>query len=209
MVYRGIGNEFRELSQAKLLCRLHKLYKFRTVLQAPYDHATDPEVDNKMFPTYEANTGLEGYAKGSFDLVWNFGFLQRMPHLIHRMVYVSRRFVLAFVPNALNPGTIFHRVYHAVHASPCDHPERGYPMFMNLRGLQATFQEARVKVLEAGFIDIPIWFDTVVTLAELVGSSSRRPLRLPFTQHLLSVEKLTMPFGKIMAHHVYVFASVK
>lgn len=206
-MYRGVGNEFRELSQAKLLLRLHKLHQFETVLQAPYDHATDPEVDNKMFPNYRADISLDRYPKDSFDLIWNFGFLQRFPWMIHDMVRLSRRYVLAFVSNRLNPGQIFHRIYHATHGSPCDHPEGGEPMFMSLRGLQAIFQEAKIEILEAGYIDAPLWFDTVVTLTELAGSSTRKPLKLPFTHHLLSVEKLTMRFSKIMAHHVYAFGS--
>ena len=82
-------------------------------------------------------------------------------------------------------------------------------MFMSLKGLEAIFVEAEVKVLEAGYVDAPLWFDTVVTLTELAGSSSRRPLRIPFTSNLLSVERLTLPFGKVMAHHVYVFGSVE
>lgn len=209
IVYRGIGNEFRELSQAKLLCRLHELYHFKTVLQAPFDHATDPEVDNRMFPSYVADTSLEEYQENSFDLVWNFGFLQRHPSTIHDMARVSRRYVLAFVPNGLNPGVIFHRIYHATHSAPCDHPEGGEPAFMNLKGLQAIFQEGKIKVLEAGYIDAPIWFDTVVTLVELAGSSSRRPLRIPFTHHLLAIEKITMQFSRVMAHHAYSFGSIQ
>lgn len=206
-MYRGIGNEFRELSQAKLLHKLQKLYQFKTVLNAPYDHATDPEIDNKIFPNYKADLSLQRYPANSFDLVWNFGFLQRHPQIIKDMKHVSLRYVLAFVPNGLNPGAIFHQIYHATHDGPCNHPESGEPSLMNLRGLKAIFQEAKVKILEAGYIDAPIWFDTVVTLTELAGSSTRRPLRLPFTHNLLAVEKLMMPFSFIMAHHAYAFGS--
>ncbi len=206
-VYRGIGNEFRELSQAKLFRRLHKLYRFKRVLQAPYDYATDPEVDNKMFPNFKADVSLDRYSKSSFDLVWNFGFLQRFPQMVHDMARVSQRYILAFVPNGLNPGQIFHRIYHATYGSPCNHPEGGESAFMSLKGLEAIFQEAKIEVLEEGYIDAPLWFDTVVTLTEMAGSSSRKSLRVPFTHHLLSVEKLTMRFSKVMAHHVYAFGS--
>jgi len=183
--------------------RLNRLYRFKNVLQAPYDHSTDPEVDNKMFATYTASTSLKNLPDNSFDLVWNFGFVQRQLDLIYDMVRVSRRYVLAFVPNGLNPGNIVHWAYHKVYGGPCDHPERGDRRFMSLPGLNSLFQTVNLEVLEAGYVDAPIWFDTAVSLAEVAGSSSKKYLKFQLPEWLLSVERLTMPFGKIMAHYVY------
>lgn len=74
---------------------------------------------------------------------------------------------------------------------------------MSLSGLNSLLRIADIEVLESGYVDVPIWFDTVVSLAEVAGSSSKKPLQIRFPAWLLSVEQLTMPFGKIMAHYVY------
>jgi hypothetical protein len=210
-LYKGIGDLFRELSQERLMRRLNKLYRFKNVLQAPYERFTDPEVDNKVFTTFTTDTSLENYSDNSFDLVWNFGLLQRSPEILYDMLRVSRRYVLLFVPNGINPGHLIHRIYHIVRDEPCKHLERGNPELMTMNGVTNLLHSARVKVIEKGYIDAPLWPDTVVPLAELFGSthqSTTGSLRLPFSKKMLYVEKLTLHFGKVLAHHIYVFGKI-
>ena len=201
-VYLGIGNEFREISQARLMIRLRNKYDVQSVLNCPYDHATNPSLDNRMFFQWSASKQFPN--QGFWDLVWNFGFVQRDPLIIRRMIKLGR-YILLFVPNNNNFGMLFHELYHKVQGDVCNHPERGTPSLMNLRGLNLFLQREGIRVLESGYVDCPPWPDTVVTLAELFGGSSRKVMRVPFDQRLLQFEKLTMNFSRVMAHHCWAF----
>lgn len=200
-VYRGIGNEFRETSQARLMIRLRDKYDIQSVMNCPYDHATDPSIDNKMFPQWSASKQFP--SQGFWDLVWNFGFVQRDPLIIEKMVKLGR-YILVFTPNCTNFGMLTHKLYHKIRGDVCNHPERGSHSLMNLRGLTHFFQRENLHILESGYVDCPPWPDTVVTLTELFGGSSRKVMRVPFDERLLLFERLTMKVPLVMAHHCWV-----
>lgn len=203
--YHGIGDIYRCYSQYRLMKLLEKTYKFQSVVEVPYDHST-MGVDHNIFRCMHSSFRDFNKLKGKpYDLVFNFSFLQRDPSIIFEMKKVSRRYILVFVPNGFNPGMIFHNLYHRIYAAPCNHPEQGDPKLMTLDGLRTSFHGAGIKVLEMGYIDVPPWPDTVVTLTELLGSSSRKCMKLPFPKPLLYFEKLGRKLGKFLAHHLYVF----
>jgi len=203
----GVGNLYRKMSQYPMMRRWEKLYEIKSGLQAPYDPYINDDPNIFSFEC-DFSDSLDGFSEGSYDLVFNFGFVQRDPRLIHEMRRLSRRYVAAFVPNVYNFGHGFiHPFYHKMTRSVCNHIDRGDKTLMTLHGLESLFEKARLTIVEKGFVDVPPWLDTVVHLSELFGSSGPKPLRLPLPKALVHVEKLWPHwFKKVQAHHVYALA---
>lgn len=197
----GLGNAFREISQERLMIRLRDKYNIKSVLNCPYDQATDPNIDNKMFPRWTASKRFP--PSGKYDLVWNFGFVQRNTSMIWRMVALGRM-ILMFTPNYSNCGMMIHKLNHMIRGSICNHPERGFSELMTINGLSRFIHEEGYRILETGYVDCPPWPDTVSTLTELFGSSNRSVMNIPFTERLLIFEKLTMKIPMVMAHHCWI-----
>ena len=205
--FNGIGNLFRQYSQYQLMQTWEKKYQFNTALEFPFDRATDGIDGNCLSCEHVA---IEDYkvVDTKAEFVWNFGFLQRQPELLEKMKASSTKYVAAFVPNFFNPGTIVHLIYHKVYkdSNPCNHPERGNWKLMNLSGLRKMFEQSGFKILELGYVDIPPFPDTVVTIKEFFGSKSRDVLKVPGDmKKLLWFEKVAYP-KFIFAHHCYIFA---
>jgi hypothetical protein len=215
--FNGIGNLFRQYSQYSPMKRWEAKYDFKTALEVPFDHATDG-IDGNVFSmphsvVLDADEVSDGDAvrymqkmdATSHDFVWNFGFLQREPLLIVEMVRISRKYVAAFTPNYTNPGTIAHKLYHSLYGNVCVHPERGDKTLMCVEGLKSLFKNAGLKILDAGYVDIPPFPDTVVTVKEFFfGSTSRNVLKIPVNiRGLLPFERIGYP-RRIVAHHCYV-----
>lgn len=205
--FKGIGNLFRQYSQYHLMKKWEGKYHFHSALEAPYDLATDG-IDGNIFSCpHNAYTTIDGIPAESYDLVWNFGFLQRGPSLIRKMKKISKRYIAAFAPNYLNPGTLVHKLYHQIHGGPCIHPERGDPKWMTLRGLTRLFEASKLQILESGYIDLPPFPDTVVTIKQFFfGEKERVVLKIPIdVRLLLPFERIAFPKW-IIAHHCYVLA---
>lgn len=215
-VYRGIGNEFRALSQLKLMRRLRDQYNIRSVLNAPYDHATDPEVDNQPFAKWRAwvDVNLEHphiRFGEPYDMVWNFDFIQRHPALLKDMIQLSRRYVLAFAPNRYNGGQLIHGIYHRIHKDKCLHPEHGNATLMTKDGLETFFRSHDLKVLECSQMDLAPWPDWVVSLGVFFSAPKtsvgtdiyRNTPHLPMPKQLLAFEELIKPLAFTWGHHIY------
>lgn len=203
----GFGNRYRKFSQYPLMRRWEKKYEFATALQSPYDPYINDEA-NIFTCELTFSSSLMNVASKSYDLVFNFGFLQRFPYLIHEMKRVSKHYVAAFTPNRYNFGHGFIRsFYHRVRGTACQHIDRGEPSLMTLDGLVGLFERSGLTVLEKGHVDIPIWLDTVVHISELLGSGRPVPLKMPMPKQLVSLEDLWPNcFKKVQAHHIYAFA---
>lgn len=215
--FNGIGNLFRQYSQYALMQNWEDKYQFKSALEVPFDHATDG-IDGNVFSmphtvildadelsTRDILNCMKKKEAESYHLVWNFGFLQREPLLISEMARISQQYVAAFTPNYTNPGTIAHKLYHSVHGDECIHPESGDKTFMCIEGLKSHFKNAGLKILDAGYVDIPPFPDTVVTVKEFFfGSTTRGVMKIPVNvKKLLPFEHIGYP-RKIVAHHCYV-----
>ena len=216
MIYRGVGNRWREISQLKLMARLRDEYGIRSVLNAPYDYATDPEVDNEPFEEWAAwqtTTEPAPILNLSHDMVWNFDFIQRHPTLLKDMIHLSKRYVLVFVPNRYNGGQVIHALYHRLHGDVCLHPERGDPRLMTRRGLETLFCSHNLKVLESAEIDLAPWGDYAISLGVFFSAPKtsvgtdiyRNTPHLPLPKQLLAFEELINPFSFTWGHHCYCF----
>jgi len=215
--FNGIGNLFRQYSQYLLMKKWEAEYDFKNALEVPFDHATDG-IDGNVFSiphtavlnadelcADDAITHMQEIDANSYEFVWNFGFLQREPYFIVQMARISQKYVAAFTPNYTNPGTIAHKMYHSLYGDVCVHPERGDKTFMCIEGLKSLFKNAGLKILDSGYVDIPPFPDTVVTVKEFFsGSTTRGVLKIPVNvKGLLPFERIGYP-RRVIAHHCYV-----
>ena len=205
--FNGIGNLFRQYSQYRLMRDWENRYKFKTALEMPYDRATDG-IDGNIFScahvAYDESVSPASIPPCKAEFVWNFGFLQREPYMIKEMRRISTKYVAAFVPNWWNIGTSVHKIYHWMYGGTCNHPERGDRRLMGLHGIRKLFKENNILIIESGYIDIPPFPDTVVTVKEFFGSKSRDVLKIPVdVKKLLPFEQIAHPHW-IWAHHCYI-----
>jgi|YelNatPaOPRAMG01_1025707.scaffolds.fasta_scaffold09884_5 hypothetical protein len=206
--YRGIGDVFRRCSQYFLLKDWEQKYDFGSAVESPYDEATDGVDGLILSCPYKAVQDIDKLQPKSFDLVWNFGFIQRQPLLILKMRRISKKYIAAFTPNCFNPGLLVHKFYHFAYEKECTHPERGDASFMKINGLIKLFEWADLKVLEYGYIDIPPWPDTVVTIKQFFGKKSWEPIEFKVNiRPLLIFEKVLLPKA-IFAHHCYILGQL-
>jgi len=205
----GFGNTYRKLSQYPLMRAWEKKRQFANALQSPYDPYINDDAEIFECDLTFSRT-LEKVASKSYDLVFNFGFIQRFPRLIDEMKRVAKRYVAAFAPNRYNFGHGFiHPFFHRVRGTKCQHIDRGEPTLMMLDGLINLFERSGLTVLEKGYVDIPIWLDTVVHVSEIFGSRKPMPLRMPMPRQLVYLENLWPTwFKRVQAHHIYAFAGL-
>ncbi len=104
-------------------------------------------------------SGSLDFPADSFDLVWNFNVLPRSPDVavtIRAMAAVTRRYVLAFVPNRANYSFGFHRWQHRVAKEPWDH---GDVALMDGQALERVMTAQGLRVLDTWLVDVPWWPD--------------------------------------------------
>lgn len=96
-----------------------------------------------------------------FDFVWNFAYLPTCPSpdgMIEEMKRISRRYVAVFSVNAGNIGFPIHRAVHRKTGIPWTHGDIRYN---DRKFVRRKLQEHGLKVVEAGFVDCPIWPDSL------------------------------------------------
>lgn len=98
--------------------------------------------------------------KGEYDLVWSFCMLERLNDpgaYLKETARVSGKIVLMVTLNYKNHGTWLHRVYHRIKGMEWDH---GNFAMMGHKGIVDAFNQAGLKVLEKGAVDVPPSWDT-------------------------------------------------
>ncbi len=238
----GFGSVYERVSLGRLLNRLSKTLKIKTVLEygvpfsKGYDNmvfiknkcnvtVADPRVEKikKSWPSKIKPKFAKIPFKGEgFDLVWNFALLQTDPDSIKEMIKKSKKYVLFFTPNIWNYGTPFHVAYHIVSRKKCTHAERGSIRLRRLGGLKKFAENNNLKVLEAGYIDMPPWPDTAFSIREvkenilgmkLPPKEKIKPLPgkqvLDKVNNTMFIENSRLPIKYFFAHHQYVLAEKK
>jgi hypothetical protein len=114
------------------------------------------------------------FEDGTFDLVWNFDYLPLLNEpnrFVGEMARVSRKLVLAIVPNRRNLGYPVHALFNAWHrrSSPWGSPE-----WMAARPVRQAMEAQGLRVIESGFVDAPPWpgFDVLNLLGRYVRRST-------------------------------------
>lgn len=120
----------------------------------------------------------------SYDLVWNFNVMPRVPHpgrLLDEMIAASRRYVLLFVPNRANYSFWLHRLHHRVADEAWDHGP------VNLLAAEPWAEMLRQRgliVRQKLLVDVCWWpdiIDPARMLADMVPALARR-VRMPSSE---------------------------
>jgi hypothetical protein len=151
-------------------CGVTKGYDNITLLDAGVPvTVADDRIDrirrNWRFPQQPTFSTLQ--SAPAADLVWNFAQVQMNARLLDAMKSLSRKHVLVFVPNILNPGTPFHLVYHLLTRTRCRHAERGSLRIRTRSGLLRLLADRNIKVIESGYVDVPPIPDIAFSIREL------------------------------------------
>lgn len=104
------------------------------------------------------HTGLKSV---SFDFVWNFAFIptcENPDDFIDEMIRVSKKYVAIFSVNAGNIGFPIHRMVHKKTGIEWTHGDIRYN---NRHFIKKKLQEHGLKVVETGFVDCPVWPDSL------------------------------------------------
>ena len=104
------------------------------------------------------HTGMDS---GQYDLVWNFQHLSQHGEkeaLLAEMTRLSRRYIMSVAVNRFNPGFFSHRCTHRLFRIPWNHGDIPY---MNLFHVRRQFEESGLKIVKAGFVDMPPFPDSM------------------------------------------------
>jgi hypothetical protein len=206
--YEGMGSKWRRWSQYRLMATWEKTYHIRSAIEVPYDESTKG-IDWQALSCPSESRRTITTVKGKWDFVWNSNFLQRRPKLIFKMKELSNRYVTAFVSNGSNWGWLLYRLFHLFHNAPHS-PEYGDKRFMCVYGLTKLFECAGLRVLEAGYFDLPLFPDTFgCTIKGIIGGwEQRQELEIPIPfEWLRSFEYIARP-KRFFAHHIYVLGEI-
>jgi SAM-dependent methyltransferase len=116
------------------------------------------------------------FADRSFDFVWSWAALWRLPDpaaLLREQARVSRKLVFVAVPNPVQVGYQF-RKYIAEPEFVREVDER----WTDIGLIRRTLVGLGVEILEQGVLDVPPWPDTVMPAGELLRRLGIRSQRL-------------------------------
>lgn len=160
----------------------------------------------------------------SYDFVWNFAFIPTSEDpdaLIEEMKRISNKYVAVFSVNAGNIGFPIHRMVHKKTGIPWSHGDIRYN---NRHFMKKALQEHELKIVETGFVDCPIWPDSLgfrdVRLHRMNIDFSQMDWETPYIEMLQSntfprwmkavymVEKIPFPkfIKSVYAHINYTIA---
>jgi SAM-dependent methyltransferase len=167
------------------------------------------------------------FTNNSFDLVWNFAALWHVKNaglLLNEMARVSSNLVLIFVPNKKQPGyplrkyVLDRRFFRQIDES-----------WIDLHRITSHLKVQGMKLIEEGFIDIPLWPDTAIPIKKVLkknvdGKKSDKGISKGFwrwdimsyyrgnnpqlkdrIERLSFLEKVSIPkpLKVLWAHHLY------
>ncbi len=169
------------------------------------------------------HTGLPDRA---YDLVWNFAYIPTCSDpdaLIEEMKRLSRKYVMILTVNKGNIGFPIHRLVHRKTGIPWTHGDIRY----NSRHfIRKKLQEHGMKIVETGFMDCPVWPDSLgfrdVRLHRMNVDFNRMDWETPFTDMykankyptwywlVYCVEKFPMPkfLKSVHSHLNYTIAEI-
>ena len=110
---------------------------------------------------YEENLCHTDLKDSSFDFVWNFAFMPTCEEpdvFIDEMKRISKKYVAVFSVNSGNVGFPIHRMVHRRTGIEWTHGDINY---MNRHFIKRKLEEHGLKVIEAGFVDCPVWPDSL------------------------------------------------
>lgn len=164
------------------------------------------------------------FARNSFDFVWNFAYIpicENPDDFIEEMKRVSKKYVAIFSVNSGNIGFPIHRLVHKKTGIKWTHGDIRYN---NRHFIKKKLREHKLKIVETGFVDCPIWPDSLgfrdVRLHRMNIDFNKMDWEAPYVKMLSSnsfplwmklvymVEKLPFPkfIKSVYAHINYTIA---
>lgn len=135
-----------------------------TLLNGNYKYVSEWEkvgAQNRLNWVSEKNLYHTSFEDSSFDFVWNFAFMptcEKPDKFIEEMRRISRKYVAVFSVNSGNIGFPIHRLVHKKTGIEWTHGDIRY---MNRHYIKKKLQEHGLKVIETGFVDCPVWPDSL------------------------------------------------
>jgi hypothetical protein len=241
--HEGIGTLYERIVKGRMLRQLNQRHAYTSILELGcavtkgYDNLAflgqeldvtiaDANIDmiQAHWPFSQRPTFCTLDAAPPADLVWSFARVQLDPAVLDTMLEHTRRHVLVFVPNILNPGAPVHAAFHAFTKAACQHAERGNARLRTRAGLVKLLDSRGVRVLDSGYIDAPPIPNIAFSIDELKrtmgwsangAEQARRPAVDPSVvwrrmQALTRFETLpvTRPLRPILGHHIFAFGAL-
>lgn len=116
---------------------------------------------NKLKWAEEKDILNTSFQDKSFDFVWNFAYIptcKKPDDFICEMKRISKKYVAIFSVNSGNIGFPIHRMVHKKTGIPWTHGDIRYN---NRKFIQKKLIEHGMKVIETGFVDCPVWPDSL------------------------------------------------
>jgi hypothetical protein len=117
-------------------------------------------------------------ADDTFDLAWNWAALWHLPDglpeaLLHELVRVSRRAVFVAMPNRIQIGYLLRKYLL----------ERDFVNYVDedwadIRRVRRVLEDAGVRIVRQGVLDVPPWPDTVMPASEVLQRLGIRSTKL-------------------------------
>lgn len=164
------------------------------------------------------------FKNSSFDFVWNFAYIptcDRPDEFIDEMGRISKKYIGIFSVNAGNIGFPIHRLVHKKTGIDWTHGDIRYN---NRHFIKKKLQEHGFKVIETGFVDCPVWPDSLgfrdVRLHRMNLDFNKMEWEAPYVEMLVNnsfplwmklvyiIEKLPLPkfIKSVYAHINYTIA---
>ena len=116
------------------------------------------------------------FADGAFDLAWNWAALWYLPDpaaLLRELVRVSRRVVFVAMPNRAQVGYWLRK--HVLEREFVRYVDEGWADAGRIR---RVLEEAGVRIVRQGVLDVPPWPDTVMPAADVLKRLGLRSKKL-------------------------------
>lgn len=124
------------------------------------------------------------FADDAFDLAWNWAALwylsadpaqdpQLPAALLHELVRVSRRLVFVAMPNRVQLGYLLRK--YVLEREFVDYVDESWA---DIGRVRRTLEEAGLRIVRQGVLDVPPWPDTVMPASEVLGRLGIRSQKL-------------------------------
>jgi hypothetical protein len=124
------------------------------------------------------------FADDSFDLVWNWAALWHLPDgssedadrpeaLLRELVRVSRRVVFVAMPNRAQVGYLLRK--YVLERDFVHHVDERWA---DIGRVRRVLEEADVRIIQQGVLDVPPWPDTVMPASEVLTRLGIRSKKL-------------------------------
>ncbi len=125
---------------------------------------------------HHADWGHLPFPDGAFDLAWNWAalwYLDDPAALLRELVRVSRRVVFVAMPNRVQVGYLLRK--YVLERDFVEHVDESWA---DVGRIRRVLEEAGVRIVGQGVLDVPPWPDTVMPASEVLAKLGIKSKRL-------------------------------